>query len=159
MRQFLILTVAISCVALAGCGDGGGGGGGAATIAGTYALDTAVVEQAMLDAAKKEAGGVLPDAMKEQISNMIKAQAEQIKMECTIKADGTFSIVAAFGEKQTTATGTWKLDGDKLSMTGLTEDGKDLAEDKQETKVGTYANGTIRVSQEGVPFEFVLEKK
>ena len=59
------------------------------------------------------------------------------------------------GHVDETATGTWKLDGTKLSVTTKGKDGK------EETKVGDYADNafTIEENQGGKKMKMVFRRK
>lgn len=131
-----IVSVVLSVVAmtfLASCG-----GDAAASAAGKYALDKAALEELMkaempADAPKE---GPAAEAAMKMMQEMMKGFDGSIEL----KADNTFTMsMTMMGQKQD-ATGTWKLDGDKLSMTAKV-DGKD------DTKEAKFADGVISIEE------------
>jgi hypothetical protein len=62
--------------------------------------------------------------------------------DCTLTADGKFDSSMEIMGKKTTIKGTWKLDGNKITMTSTEEDGQ---KKNGETVTGTYKPGEIMV--------------
>jgi len=133
------LFSALALSTLVACG--GAEADAAASAAGTYKLDTAAFEAAML-AAMPEDQKKDPNAAK-----MAKAMAEGMDISIELKEDGTAALnskITMMGQtKETSATGTWKLDGDQLTMTT-----KDKESDKEETKTATLKDGAFSVTEE-----------
>ncbi len=137
MKKTLFVLVSTLALTLAGCSAE------AATSAkGTYQLDKTAVKAAMLEKMPAEAK-TNADAMK-----MVDSMVDGMNITITLNADGT-----ATGETQMTmmgketkqnATGTWKLDAGKLSMTMKGDDGK------EETKVADYEGGKFSVEEESM---------
>jgi hypothetical protein len=132
MKKILttILT-ALALTMLASCGAGEPAG------TGVYELDAKAMEAQMLEGA--------PEAAKP----MIKKMAEGMKGTMTLKADGSAEMSMMMpnpmgGEaKEDKTTGTWKLEGDKMTIVAK-EDGKDDA------RTLTYKDGTLTlVEQQG----------
>lgn len=135
MKKTLVALVSILTLTLAGCGAE------AATSAkGTYQLDKAAFKSAMLEQMPAEAKAN-PEALK-----MAESMADGMNVTITLNADGTAkgdtSMKVMGQEQKQSATGTWKLEGKKLSMTMKGDDGK------EETKVGDYDDGKFTVEEE-----------
>src|SRR5262245_33940197 len=105
--------------------------------AGTYELDKAAFKQAMLDLAATNAKGN-KDAMA-AVEKMIGEMADAMNVTAELKADGTYTTTTkgeAMGQKlDQVESGTWKLDGNKLTITTKGKDGK------EESHTADYANG------------------
>ena len=141
----LAMTLTLSLV---GCGSEG---------AGTYVIDTENLIEVISEQAMKMPG--MTDEMKDMALGEAKKQAEQMKLELVLNSDG--SLVSTFeimGNKEE-AKGTWKLEGDKLTMTNTWENGEDLEEEDYDTAVATYKSGEIHITPEGAPFSLKLVKK
>ena len=112
----------------AACGDGV-----AHKVVGTYALDTRQMAADINAAMKGQPGWDDARARKA-------AEGIETKMQVTleIKADGTVETKQTGLDRQE-AKGTWKVDGDKITITTTNEHGtKDI-------KTGTIQDGTITV--------------
>jgi hypothetical protein len=119
-------------------------GNAASTVPGTYELDKAKFKEAAM--AQVPAEQKNDKAAMAMMDGMLNA----MNMTVELKADGTMAATTPDGPE----TGTWKLDGDKITMTSK-KGGKD------ETITGTYANGTITATAEegGQKMTLVLVKK
>jgi len=156
------LAVVFALFFVAGCGGGGPEG--------TYELDVDGVEEAMVDMARQQMEKTLEsmpaemrDRMKEDMEkNMAKTmeeakkQAEQMKMSLTLEAGGVLTMSGMEGDKEKTGKGTWKIDGDKITLTMTHEDGKEMR--KPEAIEGKYDGGEITLKLPGAGFEIRLEK-
>lgn len=115
---------------LASCGSSAGP-------AGTYKLDGEAFVLGMLgitDASK---------ATEEQKAQLEMAKTIEGTLEC--KADQSFSLsmkMPMLGEQK--IAGTWKTEGDKLSLTGKASDSE-----KEETKTATWAADKITIEDKG----------
>lgn len=124
VRSFLAVALGLGFAACSASADGGA--------IGAYALDV--------------------DALIKGIPAMAAMPAEQMadmksKMSGTIelKADHTMQVkfdMGMGGMGNIDASGTWKLEGDKLSMTGEDADGN------EETTTGTLKDGVLAMSKE-----------
>lgn len=143
MKKILttILT-ALALTMLAGCGAGEPAG------TGVYELDTKAFEALMMEGAPEEA------------KPMIKKMTEGMKGTMTLKADGTaeMSMTAPNpmgGEaKEDKSTGTWKLDGEKMTIVAK-KDGKDDSRDL------TFKDGKLTLVEDmgGKKVTMVFNKK
>jgi hypothetical protein len=79
--------------------------------------------------------------------------------DCTLTADGKWESSMEIMNKKSTVKGTWKLDGDKITMTSTEEDGQK----KEETVIGTYKAGviTVEMKDEGAPqpIKMIMKRK
>ncbi|MFK7741427.1 MAG: lipocalin family protein [Planctomycetota bacterium] len=126
------------------------GADAAASAAGVYELDTSAVKKAM-EAELANAS----EAEKAMAPTMMK-MFDSMKMSMELKADGTAEMKSSGPMGDQTDTGTWKIDGNKISMTAKGSDGKD------ETKTGTLEGGVITVNEEmgpGKTMKLMLRKK
>ncbi|MBL8755261.1 MAG: hypothetical protein JNK15_18320, partial [Planctomycetes bacterium] len=128
-------------------------GGGAASAAGTYEIDKAALKTTMAASMPAEAKG------NAEMSKMMDAMVDSMVMKLDLKADGTAAMdmkMEMMGQKmEDSATGTWKLDGTKLTVTSKKKDGK------EETKVGEYANGSFTIEDDmgGKKVKMTFKKK
>tara|TARA_R110002072_G_scaffold46591_5_gene128927 strand:- start:7724 stop:8182 length:459 start_codon:yes stop_codon:yes gene_type:complete len=134
-----ILSVALSLLALtllASCGADA-----SASAAGKYTLDKTGLEAAMK--------AMMPEGMPtegpaaEAGAKMLKEAVDAMNGTIELKADNTCVMLMTGSGPDQKATGTWKLEGDKISITSK-EEGKE----EEETKVGTFADGVITVEEE-----------
>ncbi|MFO1053265.1 MAG: hypothetical protein U1F36_13720 [Planctomycetota bacterium] len=134
MRFLVTLSLLL---ALTACGGG--------SVAGKYSLDTAAVKAAMMKAGGADADK-LPADQKKQMEEMMNKMVEAMKCDMTLGADGTFECVMEMPMVgKSSIKGTYKVDGDKITMTGK-EQGK--ADAKEETKSGTISGSTITMTEE-----------
>lgn len=133
MKKAILALSLASFSLLAACG-------GAAGAAGVYELDKAGFRAAMLANMPAEAQKE-PKAM-EMVDGMVKDMHVSIEL----KTDNTASMhskMTMMGQTQeSNETGTWKLDGTKLTMVTKDKAGK------EETKTADYANGSFTVEEE-----------
>jgi hypothetical protein len=131
MTKLQVAALSTILLMLASCGSSAGP-------AGTYKLDGEAFMLDMLgitDASK---------ATEEQKAQLEMAKTIDGTLEC--KADQSFSLsmkMPMLGEQQKIA-GTWKAEGDKLSLTGKAADSE-----KEETKTATWAADKITVEDKG----------
>jgi hypothetical protein len=90
------------------------GGGNAAV--GNYTLDIEAVKASMKDMFKEMPGG----------AEMFATMAKDMQGTLELKADGTAVMDQKGGPGAMTTTGTWKVEGDKVSLTAKGPDGKDM---------------------------------
>jgi hypothetical protein len=81
-----------------------------------------------------------------------KKMAEMFQATLEISADGTAEMKANMFGKQDDKKGTWKLDGDKITITP-----KDSGKDQPLT--GKVENGTITLSAPGGQGSMIFRKK
>ena len=164
MSKLWIVFAMVACLSFAACGaqgggesgEGGEGGeGGADPMVGTWELDTSAAVKAVEAKLAAE-----PNPMGEMMIQMVKA----MKAEMTLAEDGTYTARMQMKnpmsgeEKNQTAKGTWKLEGDKFSLTTVEEDG--VAKEVPDVKVAIYKDGKIVIAGEGgAPFNMIFKKK
>jgi hypothetical protein len=162
MRNLWIVLALSICVVFTACGgegggEGGGGGSMKPTVVGTWQMDLDAVMAALNAEAEKnpEAGMMI---------KMLEPMLKSMKAEVKFDDDGTFTGTMTMkdpmsGEEKTqVGKGTWKLEGDKLSITTLEEDGK--KKDTPDTEVATFEDGVIKIKgEEDAPFSIVLKRK
>ncbi|MCK5943319.1 MAG: hypothetical protein KAI24_15165 [Planctomycetes bacterium] len=134
MKKLIATLVSVLALTLlAGCG-----GDAAASAAGTYQIDKAAFEASMKAEMKDQpTEGPAADMAKQAMEQMMASLSGSIEL----KQDGTCTMKMSMGGPETVETGTWKLDGDKLSVT-TTKDGK------EETNVAKFADGVITIEEE-----------
>lgn len=149
-KSFATFLTALTLSLVAACG---GGAGAASSAAGVYELDKAALKQTMLAAMPEE-------AKKEKMAmEMVDKMTDGMNVSIELKADGSatmsFKMDMMGQKKDDTETGTWKLDGTKLSMTTKEKDGK------EETKTADYANGSFTIEHEdgGQKMKMTFKKK
>ena len=139
--SILALTLLASC-----------GGDASASPAGIYTLDKAALEIAM-KAAVPEAPAV--EGQTADVAAEVAAAAAKMMEQMMAGMDGSFELKAdntcalsmtMMGQKQD-KTGTWKLDGDKLSIT--VKEG-----DKDDTRVLNFADGVITMEEDKMTMKF-----
>ena len=150
MKPLLQLCIALSLVVpLVSCGGGG--------VAGTYKLDKAALQDEMVKMAKakipESARSMMPEEMLKGLLDKAKAQVEKMTVTVELTSDGKATFKAVMGEKTEEATGTYKIDGDKITMTTVDADSK-----KEESVTGTLKGGVMRIRPPKSPFEVVLKK-
>ncbi|MFT4514057.1 MAG: hypothetical protein ACI89X_000855 [Planctomycetota bacterium] len=136
--SILALTLLASC-----------GGDVVASAAGKYTLDTEAAVAAAKAAIPSDAPTEGPAA---EMAKMGITFLESMKGSLELKADNTVLLsmtMSMMGKEQTQATnGTWKLEGDKLTLT-TKEEGKDDV-----VKVATFVDGVITVEDENGAMTF-----
>jgi len=147
MKKALFAFSLLSLSFVAACG------GASSKAAGVYELDKAAFRAAMLANMPAEAQKE-PKAL-EMIDGMIK----DMQVSFDLKADGTAAMNARtvmFGKAQEeSATGTWKLDGTKLTIHMKDKAGK------EESKTVDYVEGSFTVEEEkgGQKMKMTFKKK
>jgi len=118
-----------------------------ATLTGTYDLDTAAFSASMLAEAKKK-----PEYNEAQMKPVAEMMAKQMKGSMELKADG--SAVMHMGMGKADETGTWKADGDKITVTSKKGD-------KDEVHDGKIEGDLIRFveNQNGMPMPLTFKKQ
>lgn len=111
---------------------------GGATAVGVYELDKAAFAESILAGMSAEAKAD-PKA-----TEMVKSRADGMNISFELKEDGSSHLsskITMMGEEpqESSATGTWKLDGDKLTMNT-----KDAA-GKEETRTAVLKDGAFSV--------------
>ena len=100
----------------------------------------------------------LPEEARTEAMKAVKTRAAAMTMSLELKADGTFSVTGQFGPEAMTAAGTYKVDGEKITVTTTEEDGE--AKEEPETFVGTLKDGRVVMRpKENMPFDMVLVKQ
>lgn len=121
-----LFTIAF-LLTLCACGAG---------VPGKYSLDIAATKAAYAssDAAKKQ-----PEQAKAE-----EARIDQMKIGLALNADGSFAMdFEMTGEKKSTVKGTYKLEGDKISLKGKAEGAS-----HEEEVSGEVAAGVITIRGE-----------
>lgn len=120
------------------------GGAAAASAVGIYEVDKVALKAVMLDSMPVEAvDGILKDMV----------------MTIDLKADGTAAMMVKMSMMGQTmerpTTGSWKLEGGKLTLTAKDKDGK------EEPKTVDYVNGSFSVEQDqgGKKVKVTFKKK
>jgi hypothetical protein len=131
MKRFLGFSLALFVLMLIplGCGD-------SSDVTGKWSIDSAAMKDSMLGS--KAAG--LSDAEKKEMENnpMVKGMLEmfdKMTMDMELKADGTCSSTATVMQKTESTSGTWKMEGDILSITMKTMDDEDAVEETKKFNV------------------------
>lgn len=128
-------------------------GGGAASAAGHYEIDKAAFKEAMLATMPAEAKN------EKMALQMVEQMAAGMNVAVDLAADGTatmsFKMDVMGQKKEDTEHGTWKLEGNKLTMTTKDDAGK------EETKTADYANGSFSIEHEddGRKMKMTFKKK
>jgi hypothetical protein len=121
------------------------------TPAGSWDVDTGPMKESMM----QTMGPMLAQMNAEQ-KQMLEKQLAGVKMSVDIQADGTWSAHLD-GPQHEHIAGTWKLDGDKMTMTGKAEG------EGEEEKVltGTFKGDTMEMEgKEGVvSFKMPMKRK
>lgn len=168
MRKLIafVLGVAVSATCV-GCGDKGGGAGGAAAVdpkspVGTWKADMSPIV-GMLKPMLEMATGMLanaasPEAKAAAEKNVTEAKEkiaamEKAKIVLVINKDGTCSMDMDMpGEKPEQGTGVWKLDGEKLTITQKTKNGKPV--EKDDAKDLEFKDGKLKMNEGPVALTF-----
>ncbi|OHB76707.1 MAG: hypothetical protein A2Z34_05510 [Planctomycetes bacterium RBG_16_59_8] len=133
----------VAVIAIMGCGKGD-----PTNPVGSWNLDAS----AAMNEAKKapeyekqmKEGGEAAAAMMKMMEEMFKT----MKMTLDIKADNSFTVTMEAMGKKSSAKGTWKLAGEKLTMTTTEEDGK--AKDSPDNKDLTFKDGKLFIEEDGM---------
>lgn len=172
MRSILTSLLCVLCLTIAGCG----GDSGSDSIVGTWAADNEAMKadvekhlkpmielgRQQLAEAKKQLDVMPEGEAKEQIKKMIAEGEARSKnanplasVTVTMKSDGTYKAdLGDMGSEE----GTWKLDGETLTITATKSDGNNIP--KPDARKGIYKNGQIRYRPDDeMPFDFVLKKQ
>ena len=148
MKKVHLALSLLSLTFLAACG-----GAAAASAAGVYDADKAMLKPALLASIPAEAQKD-PKTM-EAIDTMLKDMVLQYEL----KADNTVAFTMKSSMMgmpvQESATGTWKLESGKLTLVTKNKEGK------EDTKAVDYANGAFTVEQEsgGQKVKVTFKKK
>lgn len=149
-KSIATFLTALTLSLVAACG---GGAGAASSAAGVYEMDKAAFKQTMLASMPEE-------AKKEKMAmEMVDKMADGMNVTIDLKADGSAAMTIKMDmmgqKKDETENGTWKLDGNKLSITTKEKDGK------EETKTADYANGSFSIEHEdgGQKMKMTFKKK
>jgi hypothetical protein len=135
MKKAHLALSLLSFSFLAACG-----GAAAASAAGVYEVDKVALKATML-------AGMPAEAQKEpKAMEMVDGMLKDMVMTVELKADGTAAMnmkMSMMGQTmEDSATGTWKLDGGKLTMVTKDKAGK------EETKTVDYTNGSFMIEQD-----------
>lgn len=75
------------------------------------------------------------------------------KMALELKSDNTFAVTVPMGENTSTSSGTYVIEGEKITMTSTMNNGEPVASDDKQILSGTYspADETIIFMEKDVP--------
>ena len=134
MKRIVSITLVVLMIAamFVGCGS--------SSPEGLYKIKT-VNGKSMMDSLKEEAGDEMTEEQIKALLSFLGIDNIEEAITFELKADGTLSV-KMMGEE---STGTWKVEGDKITMT---IDGDSVT--------GTYASGKITVKMDDQ--EMVLAK-
>jgi len=139
LKKALLASSSAIALAFASCGEASSAA--AAGAVGTYELDKAPLKEAMA-----ASGAAAAD-----IDKVLAA----MQMTIELKADGTTVMTAKGMGDDKPATGTWKLDGSKLTITA-----KDTPDGPDESRTVDYANGTFTLDMgPEAPAKMVFRRK
>lgn len=137
-KNLMSLVSVLALTLMTACGSEAAASGSKA--AGVYEIDKVALKQAALDGMPEEARSN-PEATK-----MMDAMFETMVMTVELKEDGTCEMngsMEMMGQKsEKSAKGTWKLDGDQLTMTTEDDTGK------KETKTVTLKDGKFSIEED-----------
>jgi hypothetical protein len=120
---------------------------GGNSAAGTYVLDADAVTKRLLD----DAGSPEKRKTVEQIADLVRSK---MKLELTLAGDGRFTASGGMGEAAS-ASGTYTISGQKLTLVTTEEQGKQKAPPGEQT--GTIVDGVITLTANGR--ELTLRKR
>lgn len=144
MKKTLAALFTALTLSIAACG------GGAASAAGVYEIDKAALKAAITASMPAEAKDKMP-------AEMLDGMVNGMNISIELKADGTATMSSKMDvmgqKKEDVATGTWKLDGNKLTMTTEDKDGK------KETKTVDYQAGSFSVEADEGPMKMKMTFK
>src|SRR5690606_4015002 len=118
--------------------------------AGTYTLDKESIKASLQKEIDSEGGQGNPMA-----AAMAQQMIESMTMTLTLDADGTASSNMSMMGQTQNASGTWKIDGDSVSIT-MAEDGGEPS-----TATGKLDGDTLEMQPEGgdeMPFKMIFRK-
>ncbi|MBI5852058.1 MAG: hypothetical protein HZB39_13680 [Planctomycetes bacterium] len=138
MRTSIILSLALLPLFLGACGSGSA----ASSAAGKWSLDPVSMSDMILKQQEKELAA-LPADERAKMEAMVKEQSKAMKGDLTIGADNTFTVTMDMGPMHSEVKGTWKLDGNRIAMTG-----KEVGKDKEETMFGALDGDRLTVEGE-----------
>jgi hypothetical protein len=149
MRQLALALAAATLLALPACG------GKAASVkpspVGSWVVDAQRFVTDYAAAQKKMSGKDVPEAKLKQVR-------EGVKVDLEIKADGTWTTTGTMMGSSLDEAGTWKRDGEKLTVTMTMQDGK--PPEKSRTVVGSYRDDGIVIRPgEHMPFDLHMIRK
>lgn len=163
------LLVLLGPLVLSGCLDLGSSGI-LGSPAGTYTLDMEAFEVTLTENAKADArelfgasSAELSDEQEQEMTRYLETlegalleHVKNISMEITLRPDGTWEGSTDEGGGLETASGTWELQGETMTLVTLMEDGHPLeAPIRQDF---TYRMGELLISDED-GFEWVLRRQ
>jgi hypothetical protein len=138
-----LVTPALALFLFAACGAGASG-----NVAGTYTLDTKALVDQIVAAMPKGKDAAADEAAKKMMSDMAGKSTASVELA----ADGTAKMTGEMMGQKMDGKGTWKVEGDKITITSK-ESGKD------DTKSGKIQGGTITIempAMDGSPKPMLL---
>lgn len=162
----LVLGLAVSAT-LVGCGDKGGGSGGGGSFdpkspVGTWKADMAPlmgIMKPMMDMAEQMfAAAGTPEAKAEAQKGLEEAKAkmadlQKAKMVLVINKDGTCTMDVDMPGDKDSGAGTWKLEGDQLTIVQTMKNGKPV-DKKDEAKALTFKDGKLTMADGPIALTF-----
>lgn len=172
MRLHLALAASLLALALPACGDkGGSGGGGGSGPVGTWALDTATTLKDALAEEEAEMAKRIEHLPADQREAAKKEMAQHLELmkagmtvhegTLTIQADKTFRVAMERGGKPgDTLSGTWTQEGDTITLTHTTKNGKPTTGNDAEPDLSLTLSGGLLVSGGPMPGpKFTFKRK
>lgn len=147
MKKILSAATVLLALTFTACG-------GASTPAGSWDVDMTPFKE-MMKQAMAPMLAMAPADNKAAMEKEMNERMARLKMTMEIKADGKFTAHQDVGDEHNEIAGTWKLDGDKLTMTGKRADGE------QQTLTGTFQGDKIELTGEenGQKMTFNMTRK
>lgn len=131
MKRIFGLSLVLSALVLIplGCGD-------SSDVTGKWSIDSSAMKDSILGAKTAD----LSDAEKKEMENnpMIKGMLDmfdKMTMDMELKADGTCSSTATVMGKTESTSGTWKMEGEILSISMKTNDDENAVEETKKFTV------------------------
>lgn len=112
-------------------------GGGAAAAVGKWSLDANAMADMMLKAQAADLAK-LPAEERAKTETQMREMSKAMKADLTVNADNTFTVHMDMGPMHSEVKGTWKADGNKLTMTG-----KEVGKEKEDTMTGTLVGDVL----------------
>ena len=161
MVKSLAVLIALSCIAVAGCGEAGPGSESDPGIAGTYSVDRDAFRSVFLEQARQDylnRPGGLTEENEAHLRATVDAAVDSMQLDMVLSADGSFELNQIMLGKPQKLEGTWKQDGDAVVFTATKKDG--VVQKKPGLKRASLKGGVLHMRRDPAqPFEFVMRRK